>query len=69
MTAVYMLGHRTGLISCIVSSSVLGLSATFTISHLAFHRVADADHLACRLGTPGTAGQFSLASDSPCVVA
>ena len=39
-TAVYMLGHRPGSISCIVSSSVLGLSATFDMffCHLAFQR-------------------------------
>ena len=39
---------------------MLGLSATFIISHLAFHFVADADHMACRLGTPRTAGRSSL---------
>ena len=55
-TVLYMLGHRTGFISCIVSSSVLGLSATFTVSHIAFHFVANAAHLACCLGTPRTAG-------------
>ena len=35
-TAVYMLGYRIGLISCIVSSKVLGLSVTFTFSYLTF---------------------------------
>ena len=39
---------------------MLGLLATFTIFHLAFHFVVDADHLACRLGTPRTAGQYSI---------
>ena len=62
-TAVYMLEYRTGLNSCIVSSIVFGFSATFTTSHLAF-----ADHLACRLEIPRTAGQFSPQSDSPAVV-
>ena len=56
-TAIYMLVYRTSLVSCIVSSRVLGLSATFIVSHLAFHFAADAAHLACRLGTPHTAGQ------------
>ena len=59
-TVVYMLRYRTGLISCIMSSIVFGLSATFTISHLALHVVADMDHLACHLGTPRTAGQSSV---------
>ena len=53
-TVVYMLGYMSGFISCIVSSSVLGLSATFTISHLAFYFVADTDHRECRLGTHNT---------------
>ena len=56
-TCVYMLEYRTGLVSCIVSSSVLSLSQTITISHLAFHFVADVGHLTCRLGTPRAAGR------------
>ena len=60
-TTVYMLGYRTRLISSIMSSIVGVLSATFTISHLAFHVVADIiDHLTCRLRTPRTVGQSSV---------
>ena len=51
-TVVFMLGYRTGLISCIMSLNVLG--------YLAFHFVAGANHLACRLGTPCIAGQSSV---------
>ena len=52
-TVVYMLGHRTRLISCIVSLSALGLSTTFTVSRIVFHVGADADQLTTLL----TAGQ------------
>ena len=48
-TVVYMLGHKTGVIFSIVSSSALGLSAALTISRVAFHFVADADHTVFRL--------------------
>ena len=44
----------------IVSSSVLDLTTTITTSLPAFHFVADAGHLACRLGTPHTAGQSNV---------
>ena len=53
-TAVNMLGHRSGLVSCIVSLRVLGLS--LTISYPAFHFVVDAVHLASLLGTPRPLG-------------
>ena len=44
-TDVYMLGYRTRMVSSIASSNMLDLLATFTISHLAFHLVAEEDHL------------------------
>ena len=60
--------NRTKLIPCVVTSKVLGVSATLTISYITLNVIADADHLTCHLRTRRIAGQFSLVSDQSAVV-